>query len=56
MRQLFVPLMLDLKAPAVRFDVLRDLAVLPGQRVCFRVTAYDNVSKSAFSDAVCATI
>ncbi len=40
----------------MRFDVLRDLAVLPGQRVCFRVTAYDNVSKSAFSDAVCATI
>jgi hypothetical protein len=56
MRQLFVPLMLDLKAPAVRFDVLRDLVVLPGQRVCFRVKAYDNVSKSAFSDVVCATI
>ncbi len=55
MRQLFVPLMLDLKAPAMRFDVLRDLVVLLGQCV-FGVKAYDNVSKSAFSDVVCATI
>ncbi len=56
MRQLSVPLMLDLKVPAVRFDVLWDLAVLPGQRVCFRVKAYANVSKSAFTDVVCVTI
>lgn len=53
MRLLANPANLDLAAPAVQFNVLRDLGALPGQEVCFRVKAYSNQAKSAFSDAVC---
>lgn len=56
MRQLPVPLTLDLTAPSVQFNILRDLGALPGQSVCFRVKAYDNTTKSAFSPAVCTMI
>jgi hypothetical protein len=56
MRQLPVPLTLNLAAPSVQFNILRDLGALPGQSLCFRVKAYDNTTKSAFSPAVCTTI
>jgi len=56
LRLLPVSSMLNLAAPAVRFDVLRDLVALPGQTDCFRVKAVGNTAKSAFSEAVCTTI
>ncbi|MGH8503617.1 MAG: hypothetical protein ACREVE_14310 [Gammaproteobacteria bacterium] len=56
MRLLASPTNLNLAAPAVQFNVLRDLGALPGQGVCFRVKAYGTQAKSAFSDAVCTTI
>lgn len=56
MRQVAVPHSFNLAAPAVRFNILRDLAALPGQKVCFRVKAYYNTLKPAFSQAVCATV
>jgi len=56
MRLLANPTNLNLAAPSVQFNVLRDLGALPGQEVCFRVKAYSNTGKSAFSNAVCATI
>jgi nitrogen fixation protein FixH len=53
MRELFVPRTLNLKAPAVEYDLLRDLKVEPGQAICFRVKAYNNAAKSGFSSPVC---
>lgn len=42
--------------PSVRVSVLRDLGALPGERVCFRVKAYDRVSVSALSPPVCSIV
>jgi hypothetical protein len=57
MRPLFVPRTLNLKAPTVQYNVLRDLGALPGQQVCFRVKAYDNGgAKSEFSTPVCTNV
>lgn len=53
MRPLFVPLSLNLKAPAVQYQVLRDLGALPGQQVCFKIKAYNNAATSGFSTPVC---
>jgi len=38
------------------FDILTDLSALPGEEVCFRVKAFNNVAESGFSDAVCTII
>jgi hypothetical protein len=56
MQRLPVPHDLKLADPAVEFDILMDLSAAPGQQVCFRVEAYDNVSASDFSSAVCVII
>ncbi len=56
MRLLANPTDLNLAAPSAHFNVLRDLGALPGQEVCFRVKAYSNTGKSAFSNAVCTII
>jgi hypothetical protein len=36
-------------------DLKEDLGVLPGERVCFRVKAYDGSQLSDYSEAVCTT-
>lgn len=56
MRRLPVPVQMNLSSPAVQYNVLRDLGALPGQKVCFRVRAYNNTAKSGFSNPVCATV
>jgi hypothetical protein len=56
MRPLPVPQNINLNHPAVTYNVLRDLGALPGQRVCFRVKAYDRTTTSGFSPAVCTTV
>jgi hypothetical protein len=56
MRPLSVPLDINLSSPAVTYNVLRDLGALPGQKLCFRVKAYDHTTTSAFSPAVCTTV
>ncbi|MGH8504264.1 MAG: fibronectin type III domain-containing protein [Gammaproteobacteria bacterium] len=56
LRQLPVSYTMNLAAPSARYNVLRDLGALPGQTVCFRVKAYNNVAKSAFSPAVCTKV
>ena len=47
---------MNLAAPSAHYNVLRDLGALPGQTVCFRVKAYNNVARSAFSQPICTKI
>lgn len=56
MRQLPVSYNMNLATPSAHYNVLRDLGAVPGQTVCFRVKAYNNVAKSAFSPAICTKI
>ncbi len=56
MRLLLESYDMNLVAFSPRLDVLCDLRLLPGQDVCFRIKAYNNIAKSAFSPAVCSTI
>ena len=46
----------DLSAPAVELHSGRDLGLNSGDRVCFKVIAYDATEVSGYSVPVCTTI
>ena len=46
----------DVAETTVTYDIADDLALAPGDRVCFRVLAYNASGTSAPSDAVCGAI
>lgn len=46
----------DVAETTVTYDTADDLALAPGDRVCFRVLAYNASGTSAPSDAVCGAI
>ena len=46
----------DPQAPSAQFDTWRDLAMRPGDEVCFRVRAYNDEGLSDWSSPVCSVI
>jgi hypothetical protein len=47
---------IDPRAPAVSYDVSKQLGLRGGDEVCFRAKAFNEEVESEFSEAACATI